>query len=725
MSKTDTAALSLPAWPTRLRGPITARWFRRTVVSALAFCAIVVIGPWVLGFSGAWRAFFAGLVVPGSGLLYAVPPSHHHVGVAMATGHAIVIAAEAGALALLLRRYRVGAALGLAAVVALLVIGVITAPTVVVVTGHVVGFLGVLIASAWAFAFRCIARSDYVTLPVIVLASAVVGAGLVSYHGDMPGPLTWVPWAALGLVVVVTASVIVREQIRHRRALRVGAKRESQLRERSAAQTNPVPLRQPSGAPEVVEASAEQLGLLRYLMSVAMQPRDSWSAFDAEGAGPLQQYRYQINALGWALAMYGYTHAPALRGPLHDAQLNLFARAQDKAVWGYWYWENLLGNWDLRRRGGDPVDVAQNIMFTGYLNLQLAMFRQATGDTRFSDAGSLEFRSSPTRSVSYDQDSLNRIVIRNFGGELCLWPCEPLPLGRSRTRGLVFPYCNTVSVAGVAVTDALSGSNFAPDIASRLRQKLDSEFTAADGDIVTFTTSGLGVTARGFRGPTTTAGILAFAAPLLPEHAWRAWEILRLEWLETGQYLKPGSGGAESPTAEDWGSGARTNAEPLAAAMLLAQECGDTSWHASLWQAAVDQLGFPEDPRQPGVRSFQAASLHANGMIGLGGFGRPYALADMMTKPRPEQWEQGPRIADLSHPDVLVAKAVSDGLGLSAVLHPGRGEGRFRLVLDQLRPEQSYLPHGAVESEIHADAHGVAQLTVDLNQRTTIELRPR
>lgn len=208
--------------------------------------------------------------------------------------------------------------------------------------------------------------------------------------------------------------------------------------EAPTAHTSPVSLQTLATAPEVTEASPEQLRFLRYLISVAAQPADAWDGFDDEAQGPMQQYRYQVNALGWALAVYNYSHTPAYTGVLTAAQLTLFERAQQKAVWGYWYWQNLLGNWDFLKRRADPIDVPQNIMFSGYLNLQLAMYRQATGDNRFDRSESLVFEWSARQRFGFDHQEVNAITIRNFDQDLCLSPCEPA-LSRGRTRGYVFP----------------------------------------------------------------------------------------------------------------------------------------------------------------------------------------------------------------------------------------------------------------------------------------------
>ncbi|WP_069165993.1 linalool dehydratase/isomerase domain-containing protein [Nocardia altamirensis] len=711
----------------RLRGPITARAWRRTLAVSLTFWTVLATVPNLLDIAAPWRAFAAGLSIPGAGVLYSLPAQHHHSAGSIAV-HALVLGVGIAALGGALRKRRIVAGLLVVVAAAALVWAVLIAPATLVAAGHIAGFLIVAALSLLAFMFRAIARSDYVTLPAIVVTAAVLGALLTNSAEGHPLPLARISWAAPCVAIAATLSIVVREQFRHRAARRVGKQREQYLAQRRTqrhqpVRTAPLPLRH-RATPTVTEASVDQLRLHRYLTSLAMQPLDSWDGFDDDGPGPLQQYRYQLNAVGWALSMFGYSHTPAYWGAPHQAQLDLFARMQDPRVWGYWYRQNLLGNWDFRLRRADPIDVPQNIMFTGYLNLQLAMFRQATGDDRFEHTESFRFERPPQATTDYHHSAINDIVLRNFGSELCLWACEPVPVGRGRTHGLVFPYCNAVAAAGVAVLDALNGTRHCADLAARLRHRLDTEFTAADGDIIAFLVSGAGLSARGFRGPASTAAIAAFMSPLLPDLAWRAWEILRHEWLDNDAYLNPTSGGKEAPTTADWGSGAPTNAEPLAAGLLLAQESGEPAAWATLWAEATRQLRFAPDPRQPGVWSFERASVHANGMLGLGGLGRPYALTDMMTVPRPAAWTRGPRILATPYPAVLVAKALTDGAGLDAVFRRGHQPGRFTVRIDQLVPQREYAVLGGIDAVVRADDRGRADLAIDLADRTAITVRP-
>jgi hypothetical protein len=349
------------------------------------------------------------------------------------------------------------------------------------------------------------------------------------------------------------------------------------------------------------------------------------------------------------------------------------------------------------------------------------MFRQATGDTRYTTPESVVFDWSPRQRFTYDHPTINYIAVRNFDQDLCLWPCEPVP-SRGRRRGFVFPYCNAVTTAGIAVADAVNGTTHARGIAERMSRMLDREFTNDMGDLVGFTVSGLGLsTGSMLSGPTVTAAVAAFLAPLCPDLAWPAWQVLQKEWLESGRYLTPGSAGAVMP---DWGSKRKTNAESLAAAMLLADACGEQQWHAQLWEAARDQLSFAASSDNPGVYRFSEASVHANGMLGCAGLGRPKAFIDISTSPRPSQWDQGPRLIEVPHPDVLVAKAVSDGQALDIVLQPGGAGVRAQLSFDRLAPHKRYVVHGAISPEVDADSAGRATVTVDVAARTAIDLRP-
>src|SRR6202012_2750596 len=99
--------------------------------------------------SDPWRAFGAGLVVPGAGLVYAIPIHHELFSPAMVIGHTVLIALEILGAAWALRRVVWLAIAAAAAGSAGLGVAAVQAPHAVVIAGHVAGFAGGLAACAW------------------------------------------------------------------------------------------------------------------------------------------------------------------------------------------------------------------------------------------------------------------------------------------------------------------------------------------------------------------------------------------------------------------------------------------------------------------------------------------------------------------------------------------------------------------------------------------------
>ena len=95
------------------------------------------------------------------------------------------------------------------------------------------------------------------------------------------------------------------------------------------------------------------------------------------------------------------------------------------------------------------------------------------------------------------------------------------------------------------------------------------------------------------------------------------------------------------------------------------------------------------------------------------------------TTPPPEATLRGPQLAEADYPDVLVAKAWSDGTGLDLVLYPGRGAGTQRVGIERLRPGAEYRLHeSGRERLVRADGTGRARLDLALDGRTEVRLRP-
>ena len=69
----------------------------------------------------------------------------------------------------------------------------------------------------------------------------------------------------------------------------------------------------------------------------------------------------------------------------------------------------------------------------------------------------------------------------------------------------------------------------------------------------------------------------------------------------------------------------------------------------------------------------------------------------------PDEWLRGPILADADYPEVLVARAVTDGTALDLVLRPGVARGRRTLTIGRLRAGHRYRTQGAAEATVTAD----------------------
>jgi hypothetical protein len=100
------------------------------------------------------------------------------------------------------------------------------------------------------------------------------------------------------------------------------------------------------------------------------------------------------------------------------------------------------------------------------------------------------------------------------------------------------------------------------------------------------------------------------------------------------------------------------------------------------------------------------------------------SMAHLMAGEVPEEWRRGPVLAQAAYPEVLVTRAVTDGRALDLVVRPGNGGGRTVLGVERLAPDHTYVVTGGVEDSVTADSHGSALVTVDLDDRREVMVRP-
>jgi hypothetical protein len=307
--------------------------------------------------------------------------------------------------------------------------------------------------------------SAHWAIPLVWLGSAAVAA--VATDGPrlfVDRGTTW-PWAiavAYVLAVTAVAIVVVRIERKFRRKLAKVPELNTYLAGVEPARRTPDP-----NTPTDFDAE-----LLGWAYDMALQPLDQFTGFDwgEQIHGPTC-VRYQLNMMGYALAVYTANQLPNCPEPAEQALANLILKATDLRVWGYWRTLNTIGNFD---RNPDPI-VRDNIMLSAYLAEQINMYEAATGSTRFDEPGSLTFVWKDGRTYPYDHHSIVDAVRRNFeANRLGFFPCEP---------GWVFTACNTIGAQALKGHDTNHATAHWDAVEPRWRDAVEIEMMTPDGNL--------------------------------------------------------------------------------------------------------------------------------------------------------------------------------------------------------------------------------------------------
>lgn len=521
-----------------------------------------------------------------------------------------------------------------------------------------------------------------------------------------PADRIWVgaPAVAFALLIASGAPIVVSDLIRRKARIAVGRRREAAVQE---AVTSAVMCASDPVEMEDRELTPEGLAAARYLLDRALQPVGSFEGFDIRDQFQTGALRYQINALGFALAELQCHYAPSFHGYLSRAQQNLIDKYQERRVWNYWLF-GALGR-SLNFESLDPA-APENTMLTGRLNLQIGMYALASGDARYSRPGSIAFRLTPRIVYDHTLESLALSVRRQIdSAPFGFYPSEP---------NWIYPISNHFGLAGLVAHDALFGTHHLDELRERWFSALDNEFTDEAGTMVVLRSSftGLKVPLPSFDLPTT---------PLLnaiaPERAWKLWAICRSELRNR---IQTEGGVARFKTRGrgfDWGNYRRSQGGLYATILATAREFGDDDT-AQAAQASLDQdCGRTFEN---GVISYKGLSNLANVSAAVGVFRNCGDFAAAVTTGAPQPTRHGPILSQAEYPEVLVARAHSDGEDLDLVLYNGRAAGPRTLGFERLTPFGAYEASGVLEKRFTADEEGRASLSVIIDGRTPLIISP-
>lgn len=551
-------------------------------------------------------------------------------------------------------------------------------------------FLFSLVAWFWA---------GMVVAPVIVwLGSAALAASITEGY-------TWdgAPWLAVASVGGI-ALAFQRRNSRLRAEGRAKAIARTAFLPASLAEVRAQTAETPD--PATREMGPEELAALRYLLDRALQPIEEWGGFDVIDQFQPAALRYQLNHMGFALGVAQGAYLPSFHGYLGRAQRNLIDKYLLKKVWGYWVYESCWGK--LNFTNWDPAD-RDNIMLTGWFGMHVGQYMLNSGDTRYLDPGSLTFRLNAKTAYVHDFRTIVGSVKSNYDtAEFGLFACEP---------NWIYPICNHYGMGALKVEDAVCGTDNVARYLPGWFEKTEQKFTDESGSIIGLRSQHTGLP---IPLPVGEAGYAPFQNCFAPESAKELWAIARKEIAPAIHAGPDGKPRIMLPGAGlDTGNYKPGHATAYAAIMMGAREFGDVE----IVEAAKNSLDADCGREvKGGVLRYTKGSNDANVYAALAQLMRTGDFRRSFAEGPPKSCLSGPILEDATYPEVLVARAYSDGMGLELVLHPGRGAGVQKIGIARLKPGARYRVTGATEGEITASSSGTVTLTIDLDGRTEVTL---
>jgi hypothetical protein len=460
----------------------------------------------------------------------------------------------------------------------------------------------------------------------------------------------------------------------------------------------------------VVESSTDELASLRHLLDLSLQPLDQFGGFNKIEQFGGSALRYQLNFISYALSLAQYTRTPAFTGYLAEAQANSIAKMCGRRVWSYWAAENLVG---YQRWNPDPM-IKANVMYTGFFGAMIGMYETLNQDSRFDEPGSLTLHLNRSTKYRYDFKRIADVIENNMRDvdDEPQYPCEPR---------LIYPMCNAYAINSLRMHDRLHGTAFTGDLVDKLRVSYSENGWLTDDDRFVACKSRGG---RKIVGPVLfhDGVMVAWINAVMPDIARRTWSAMRAQFFDVADGTIEFKG---PPRIEslDFGNYKIVKGDSFTrtSAMVAAREMGD--------DAVADALDESVEERyktvwRNGARRHDGLSNWSNAMYTMSLLNREDGLRDLINGVVPSHWRTGPVLAEAGYPDVLVARAVTDGTALDLVLQPGDGPKRTNLGIARLVAGREYRVAGATSDTVTADSSGRALVEIDIDGRLEVRLTP-
>jgi hypothetical protein len=458
------------------------------------------------------------------------------------------------------------------------------------------------------------------------------------------------------------------------------------------------------------ELSREAVEASRYLFDLCLEGQ-GYDNFDKHFFPSLAAYRYQLSYVGYALMTLQCKYTPNFHGYLNKAQRFLIDGFTRYETCGYWKWECLLGYW---KWNPDPV-VRGNVMLTGWAAALIAGYEANTGDQHYENPNSLRFMPFKNREKTYNYElkSVIEFFVNQINAEsTTLIPCEP---------HMQFPICNSYAIAAILAYDRYHRSNYSEKIYEKYIRALSEEFCDPNGDVAIRRHM---LTGLRFIPKTALTGssfgnisVAQPCHPVYPGLAKRCYAIVRDEVLEIKEgvaYMK------EKPWEKvvDMGTHVFSPGLLISLLELTALEFGDYEMANALVAAEKKYLTMSK-------KRFKYKDVSVCGMANLAAarWNRKNDWYDTILKGPPPTAYTGPLLDSCAYPDVLVAKACSNGENLELVLYNGTENQKADIIITRLKKDTKYCIK-ETGTEFISDSSGKAVLSCTINGRTALTVVP-
>ncbi|MDB5502878.1 MAG: hypothetical protein JWR89_2780 [Tardiphaga sp.] len=541
--------------------------------------------------------------------------------------------------------------------------------------------------------------------PIIWIAAASVSYAMA---GDSVSEWTWLIVPGVALTLYALHRYVLHWN--YQTAVELGRKRAAAL-PAALAELDAVQSLAPDA--NAHELTCDEIAGARYIFDRALQPVGQFEGFTRIDNFQLAGLRYQLNYISYGLAMLQRKYLPNFHGYLNQAQRYAIESLTSPEVCGYWTWENAWGNLSLNP---DPVGTKDDVMLAGLSLSALTCYAENTGDLQYQKSGALQFKPFKHRRRTYGHNAQSFVdwITWNWDHAIYyLYACEP---------HWVFPICNSYALCGVKPFDRTNGTSIAAAVYPPFMRGLEGEFIAPGGGLQPELSSLVGISPFWNVTQMQMDNLLSVSQVINAIHPGYAklWYVLaRHEYLEltaTGLELKQGSWS----DCTDFGNYQQNPGMALGTIALAAREHGDDIIAEAALRKAAELL---TPVTTPGVLAYQDISNTANINLAVARWARRDHWLDVINfAPRPGAIT-GPILSDCAYPDVLVARAISNGTDLNLVLYDGKQPGRFPIRIARLSPGRSYAVEGAQPASLLASPDGAATLHVELNGRTVVRLR--